>query len=949
MPERGRGQVYSSGRWEADLDRRELRADGVPIPLGFRAFEIVEVLVRSAGALVSKSELMERVWPGASVEENTLQVHISALRKALGADRGLLKTASGRGYRLTGDWSRQEVISTSSDGVDPAVAPDGWSASNLPLSGVDLIGRAAAVQYVGNLLSAYRAVTLTGPGGIGKTRLALEVARAALPAFHGAGWLVELAPLSDPGLVPSAVARIIGLRLSGDEASAESVARAIGARQFLLVFDNCEHVVDAAAAMAEAIVRLCPRATVLTTSREILRIDGEQIYRVAPLDVPSSDQSESDELLRCSASALFLARMRASNSAFVPDGSDVSAIATICRKLDGIPLAIEFAAARAATLGVAQVASALNDRFGLLVSGRRTALPRHQTLRATFDWSYDLLPEGEAAMLCRLAVFAGHFTLDAVTAVIDDLPEHRLLDGIANLVAKSLIVAELRNGTASYRLLDTIRHYGLEKLRDRGELRQVARRHADYCLTLCVRAEAESETRTDAEWLAVYAGHLDNMRAAVEWGFSPDGDTEIGVALTVGIVPFWFRLSLMKECRGRIEQALAAAGAETDARVIMRLRAALAAALLYSEKGATPEVAEAWANVLAIAERLDDGEHRLWARWGLWNHRLNHGAFQESLLMAQRFSDVATNPGDLAIGDRMAGISLHFLGEQAAARQHLESVLRRRYEAAPRSRMIRLQYDQKLAARAYLPRILWLQGFPDQAMRAAHRVVRDALADGHALSICLALSQAACSVALLAGDVAAADRFVAMLRERAAAYALDLWRAEGRCHEGILRVMRGDVAVGLRMFRAGADELLDTNTGMNHAGFLIGMAGALIVAGDCTQALVLVSGMLARSDRAEERWFRPELLRLSGECRLCAGELEAAEASFRQSLDCAQRQETPSWALRTAIGLAGLLRTTGRAEEARTVLGHVLGQFTEGFETADLRRGRSLIGLTQVE
>jgi non-specific serine/threonine protein kinase len=483
MPEQGRYLVYESGGWEVDLARRELRTRGDSVPLGGRAFAIFAVLVQSAGKLVTKDELMARVWPGVIVEENTLEVHVSAVRKALGPDRGMLRTSFGRGYRLVGDWTiRKESTPTDRVALDPTRMPVQPFLTNLPAAASKVIGRTAAVRHLQDLLSAYRAVTLTGPGGIGKTTLALEVARSLFPAFNGDCWVVDVVSLSDPGLVPSMVAAVLGLRLGSDEISPESVARAIGGKKLLLVLDNCEHVIDAAARLAETIVRLCPCASVLATSREVLRIEGEHIYRVPPLDVPSPHQEESDIVLGHSAIHLFIARTRALGSDFSPYGENLRAIAAICRRLDGIPLAIEFAAARAATLGPELVLSRLDERFGLLTGGRRTALPRHQTLRATLDWSYELLPETERCLLRRLGIFAAGFTLEGANAVMSDrgYAASVLLDQIANLVAKSLVTLDGSAPTGRWRLLETTRAYALDKQAENGETEQIARHCADY-------------------------------------------------------------------------------------------------------------------------------------------------------------------------------------------------------------------------------------------------------------------------------------------------------------------------------------------------------------------------------------------------------------------------------------------------------------------------------------
>ncbi|MEH2482832.1 DNA-binding winged helix-turn-helix (wHTH) protein [Nitrobacteraceae bacterium AZCC 2146] len=355
MRAQSRRLIYELGKWEVDLARRELRARGVPVPIGGRAFEIVEVLVQSAGELVTKNDLAARIWPGAIVEDNTLQFHISAIRKALGSDRGMLKTASGRGYRLLGAWTYRQECTSPVDSMDlePMRSPAEPFEINLPAAASELVGRTNAVQHLRGLLSAYRVVTLTGTGGIGKTRLAMEVARGLFPSLQSDVRLVELVSVSDPGLVPTAVAGVLGLKLGGNEISAESVARSIGAQRLLLVLDNCEHVIDAAAGLAETVVRRCPQTTILATSREILKIEGEYVYRVPPLDVPPQDEEPGD-IPGHSAVQLFIATTRALQSDFLPNGENLPVIAEICRRLDGIPLAIDFAATHVATLGLQQ-------------------------------------------------------------------------------------------------------------------------------------------------------------------------------------------------------------------------------------------------------------------------------------------------------------------------------------------------------------------------------------------------------------------------------------------------------------------------------------------------------------------------------------------------------------------------------------------------------------------
>jgi predicted ATPase/DNA-binding winged helix-turn-helix (wHTH) protein len=959
MSEQNRRLIYTSGDCEIDLAQRELRMGGVLAPVGSRAFDIIEALVQSNGGLVTKDDLMDRVWAGVAVEESSLRVHVSALRKALGPNREMLKTESGRGYRLLGNWTvRQEDApqdNTSTGPVDfaPAAAsprPGQQFASNFPAMPSELIGRAAAAQDVRDLLSAYREVTLTGPGGIGKTTLALEAARTLFPGFAGDGRLVELASLSNPDLVPSAVARALGLIVVGDTISAEAVAGAIGEQKLLLVLDNCEHVIDKAAELTETIIRLCPGTTVLATSRELLRIDGEHVYRVPPLDVPRQNQADPDDVLGHSAVKLFIARTQALQSDFSLQGESLPRIAAICRRLDGIPLAIEFAAARAATLGLEQVIAHLDDRFALLTGGRRTALPRHQTLRATLDWSYGLLPDTEAAVLCRLAMFVGDFSFDAAIAVAGDRFAQPVMDCIANLVTKSLIVADPRDGAPRYRLLETTRLYALEKLRASGELQPAASRHAKYYRDLFATAEAESETRPQAEWRAIYGRHLDNVRAALDWAFSPGGNAPLGVALSIIVVPLWVQLSLLGECREQVVRALASldAGTPADARPRMQLSAALAWALMYGV-GRAREAGPAWATTLELAEQLDDTSYRMRALWGLCIDQFNNGDNRTALEYARRYAGLVENSTDtidLVMSNRILATALHYFGDQNSARLHIDRALTHYAALAQKTHMVRLQFDQAVTAHYFQARILWLQGFADQSLRAVEQNIKDGNAVGHALSFCSVLGQGACPIAYLAGDFDAAARYGAMLLDHTERNPIRLWQIWARCFIGMVTAKRGDLAGGLQALR---DGLKQAGTARFLPRFLLPLgelATCLGESGEIALALETIGEALARCETRDERWYVAEQLRIKGELLLLEGKdqaVAAAEACFERAVNVAREQGALFWELRGALSLARLRVKQDRPMDARRVLAPIYARFTEGFEIADMRAARALL------
>ena len=377
---------FEFGRFRILPQRREVLADGQRMELGGRAFDVLVVLIEAQGAVVSKAELISRVWPGRIVEDNNLHAQVKALRKAF-SDRDLIRTIVGRGYQFMGEIRARPAKpgERAERGAGSDISGSPRASTNLPAPTSGLIGRDGEIREVISLMADHRLVTLTGTGGIGKTRLALEVARHLLPQFADGVWIAELASLSDPQLVPITVAAALGLELISGVASPERIAATLASKHIMLVLDNCEHVIVAAAGMVEALLRANPAVRVITTSREPLRAESECLYRVPPLAVPAEDTRMLEEVLRHGAVALFVARARASDPHFALDWQAAAAIATICRRLDGIPLALELAAARASTLGVNRLASRLDDRFSLLTEGRRTALRRHQTLRAALD------------------------------------------------------------------------------------------------------------------------------------------------------------------------------------------------------------------------------------------------------------------------------------------------------------------------------------------------------------------------------------------------------------------------------------------------------------------------------------------------------------------------------------------------------------------------------------
>jgi predicted ATPase/DNA-binding winged helix-turn-helix (wHTH) protein len=939
-------ETFAFGSFRLIPAQRMLLEDGKPLRLGNRAMDILITLVEGAGETIHKDQLIARTWPDTVVDEGALRVHVAALRRVLGdgrAGRRFISNVPGRGYSF--------VTAVARVPQQPAIAPPNGApvGGDLPTPLTRVLGRDDVIAALTTQLTRRRFLTIIGPGGIGKTTVAIAVAEA-LRASHGDGvWFVGLGSLADPGLWPSALGAVLGISLPGVDPTSVLTAW-LRDKHALIVLDSCEHVIGVAASIAEAVLKAAPHVRILATSREPLRAEGEWLHRLASLDFPPRATSpNADQAMRYSAVELFNERVVATVDGFFLNDADVPAVLEICRRLDGVPLALELAAARVDAFGLKGLAARLDDRFAVLTKGRRTALPRHQTLRAAMDWSYELLPEIEQVVLRRLAVFRNSFSMEAAAAVVVDerIQAPDAIEGVANLAGKSLVTTDISGDTTYHRLLDTTRFYALEKLTESGELEEAARRHAEYHRDLFGRARREWESQSTAAWLAEYGHRRDDLRGALDWAFSPSGDKELGVTLTVDAVPLWLQFSLMGECRRRVEQALAYIGAETDqiARLRMRLSTALSLSRMYS-RDPLAEVHAAWSATLALAERVGDADYQLRAIWGLFAESINSGNFRVALELAEQFCDLATEVTDRLIGERLIGTALHFLGDQKRARQRIEHMLAGYTTPLNSAHIIRFQNDQIVAARRVLAPVLWLQGFPDQARRMVEEAIADAIAIDHALTLCNLLAQSACPLAFLMGDLGMADRLVTMLIERATRHSLDIWHAYGRCFEGILLIRRGNFYRGLTQLRNASSELRQAGFTQYYTPYLAALAEGLGSSGQITAGLAAIDEGLARAENTEERWCLAELLRIRGELVIledAPSAAVAAERCFLEGLDWAGRQQALSWELRTATSLARLWKHQVRDAEARELLARVYGRFTEGFATTDLREARALL------
>ena len=561
---------------------------------------------------------------------------------------------------------------------------------NLPAQLTSFIGREREMAEVKRILTTTRLLTLTGAGGCGKTRLALQVARDLCrddppDRLYDAGclyqdgiWFVDLAPLADPALVPPVIASVFNLHPVSETPINVLLQNFFRVKNLLLVLDNCEHLIQACAQLCDGLLRACPDLKILATSLEALNIAGETALRVPSLSLPDPQKSPSVETLKQSESVrLFIERARAARSDFQSSDANTRAVAQVCRRLDGIPLAIELAAARVSSISVEEIAARLDDRFRLLTSGSRTALPRYQTLRASMDWSYDLLSEAERALFRRLGVFVGGFTLEAVDAVCAEENKSEMLDLLSQLVCKSLVVSE-QSGKSRYCLLETIREYALAKLRDAGEMDSYRARHFDYFLKFAEEIAAHLREPDAEVWLNVLEMEHDNLRAAFRWA-KESGKDEAVLRLAWALSWFWWVHGYFYEARECLAVALALPGANEPRLAHLRARTLYIAAMNARNQSDYAVASPLARESLAIFRTLGDNEGIANALREVGLAAWEQGDYvsaRSSLLETLAIQKELESKGGTAVALMHLGITERELGNYAEGRRLIEQALK---------------------------------------------------------------------------------------------------------------------------------------------------------------------------------------------------------------------------------------------------------------------------------
>ena len=915
--------------------------------MGSRALDILIALVRRAGSVVSQRELMTLVWRELVVDESNLRVHLMRLRKALDdgqAGARYVINVPGQGYSFVAPLLRSSAGSTIP--VSSELCGDATSAHELPPRLARIVGRQETVHALSKLVRDHRFVSIVGPGGMGKTTVAIATAHALLDDFHGAIFFVDLASLTDPALVPDAVAATLRFRSQGQD-SLHGLLAFLAARRLLLVLDNCEHVVGAVASLAERVHSDAPQVHILTTSRESLRVEGEHVHLLHPLELPPEGMDlTAASALASPAVQLFIERAAASGHVEELNDADAAVVVDICRRMDGIALAIELAASRVGSYGIRGTAGVLEYRFRLLWQGRRSALPRHHTLQAMLDWSFNLLPERDRCVLRRLSIFMGPFTHEAALDVVRDqiCSAQDAADAIASLTDRSLLSVSIAEGEVRHRLLYTTRAYAIAKLNESEDSKLVADRHAFHWSEHLRRREINAPI-ADARALSLSLGHLGDIRAALAWTLSESGDSAVGVEIAARTSAIFLGASLLRECHRWCELALAAMPESArGTRTELALQSALAISSMFT-RGNGSEVHAAIERGLRLAENLGERQHQLHLLAGLHIYLTRIGDFKAAVRVAEEAAALTRDTKDAGVAamtDWMLGCAHHLAGDQEAALRYCERGFERALASGP-THIDFFGYDHRVRALVALARALWIRGFPDRAASLARKAVDEAQEREHPVNLCIAMVYSI-TIQLWNRDIEGAGQAIEHLLTHADRHSLGPYHAVAIALKGELAILRGEPAGGVTLLR---QALVALKTEQHHVlttSFSRALAEGLILCGDIELATTTIEDALAHIRLRGETLYLCDLLRVRAGALLATSPPGAGAAEVL--LECiaeARRSGALGFELRAMLSLVPVWQRSGRGDEAHEMLAALVGRFSEGYATGDLRVARTLL------
>jgi len=947
--------VASFGPFRLHATERILEKNGTALKIGSRALDILITLLECAPEVVSKRELVRRAWGNLVVDDGSLRVHIATLRKQLDdAEVSCVSNVHGRGYCFAGavTWAAAEATSKQTSRAVP----------RLPRQPLLIVGRDNAVGELAARLKKERFVSIVGAGGIGKTTVVLALAHQLLPKFQGAVYFLDLATIEDPRLLASMLATQLGLV---SDQPPPDILTFLREQRLLLVFDSCEHVVGAIATLTENIFRDAPQVHILATSREALRAEGEQVHHLPPLECPPPDVESltAARALGFAAVQLFVKQVTDSGHPYELTDSDAPTVAQICRRLDGIPLALELAASRVGVYGVQGTSTLLDKHFRLLWHGRRTALPRHQTLGATLDWSYKLLSDTEQLVFRRLTIFVTGFSLAALPVASEGLDAAEVTEALAMLVDKSLVTLEGATGMR-YRLLETTRAYGWQKLIESGEDQKIARRACERLFYAFEKLGCELWARSSPESIDFFLSNLSDLRAGLDWCFSDQADKVLAAKLTGASACLFMQAGLLPECAAWTERAVGVLDASSQGTPLeLELLACFCAASVLPTplpahrtravphgwsmmvmRGNAPAVRAAMVRALDIAQRLKTAPMELYLLQVLYTLQIRGGDFRNLSDTAVRIATVAKKVADPladAIGDYYLGRTYLIAGDNRKALRHLQLAL----DAPSHLSNLNLAIAEDLnRARSLWAFNLWVLGYSDQALIAALHAVQEAVKLNHPYTLCHVLT-AGLVIALETGHSERAEELIERLSSLASKHHLLTYTQVFVGCEGRLAVARGDVLHGIQLLQTAMAALHQEGFETYRSIFTIGLAEGLARTGKHEAALTAICETLVRVDTRGGILELSELLRAKGEVLSSMPPEHATEAEtcLQQALQLASEHGMLALELRSGICLARLWGDRGETSRARTFLERIFSRFSEGFQTRDLLAAAKLL------
>jgi predicted ATPase/DNA-binding winged helix-turn-helix (wHTH) protein len=891
--------AFQFGEFRFLPEAQALLYKGHPVGLGGRGFDILSLLVARAGEVVSKADLFAHVWPDYIVHDHNLKVNVGNLRRALAEldpSMEYIATIAGRGYKF--------VAALESDRPAPAQQKVSGASHIGPPRVRQLLGRDDAIRQISEALDQPGYVTIVGPGGAGKTSLAVTVAERACGADKAIAF-ADLSTLNDPRFVVPAIASALGVSLGFDDPIA-GVIDVLRTNKLLLIIDNCEHVIVMAASIIERISAEAPSVRIIATSREPLRTRHEQIHFLSGLAYPDQTTPLStSDALQFPAVQLFISKAYGSGDA-TPTDDYIRSVVSICTRLDGLALAIELAAGTAGVLATAALNDLFKDGFDTMNRGARDAPLRHQSLEATLDWSYRLLPDREAVLLGLLSVFSGRFNADDVEAMYSAGALEPMIgrDALSQLVAKSLVSAEYDGGTVHYRLAESTGTYAARRLvgsiyRDNAR-RQFAVRTRDKLQI----AEREWASQTSREWLGKYRRQIDDVRAAIGWAFDPAGEAALGIELVVAALPLWQELSAFREMLEAIELASSNSAALVELAPLGRAKLSTARAWAMTlARHMHPQTENAWHESILHATRSRDAEFQIRSICGQAVFLAYSGRPRTALRSMNEFAaakglDWTTAPD----GKRLLAHIQIYAGEFSSASAHLDALMSNWGHLEEGHGLSRFQVDLPAGIRLSQAFLSWLQGDTHRAADLAHHAIDRAVALDHMISLGNAISLAGLPIAFVSGDLEAASQLQQQLADVGRRESVGIYEGTATFFAGAIQSARGE-AGGLTLMQDSITGLLRGRWRTRVPFYRSLLAEAYIAAGDIQLAEDSLHAVLAEPGIREERWWHPDLWRVAGMIAAGKRRPDKAMRHFQTSLNCARAMGAGAATKRTQLAI----------------------------------------------